>query len=50
MLMNVDRLPGLLPRYAHVKQEMRDILVDHGEYIREHGDDMPAIRDWRWPF
>jgi xylulose-5-phosphate/fructose-6-phosphate phosphoketolase len=46
----IDRVPGLLPRYAHVKQAMRDMLVDHGEYIREHGDDMPAIRDWRWPF
>jgi len=46
----IDRVPGLLPRYAHVKQAMRDMLVDHGEYIREHGDDMPAVRDWRWPF
>jgi xylulose-5-phosphate/fructose-6-phosphate phosphoketolase len=46
----IDRVPGLLPRHAHVKQEMRDLLVDHGEYIREHGDDMPLIRDWRWPF
>ena len=34
---------------AHVKQAMRDMLVDHGEYIREYGDDMPVIRDWRWP-
>jgi xylulose-5-phosphate/fructose-6-phosphate phosphoketolase len=46
----IDRVPGLLPRYAHVKQAMRDLLVDHGEYIREHGDDMPLIRGWRWPF
>ena len=46
----IDRVPGLLPRHAHVKQEMRDMLVDHGEYIREHGDDMPAVRDWRWPY
>ncbi|HEX9162709.1 MAG TPA: phosphoketolase family protein [Thermoanaerobaculia bacterium] len=46
----IDRVPALLPRYAHVKQAMRDILVDHREYIREHGDDLPAVRDWRWPF
>jgi xylulose-5-phosphate/fructose-6-phosphate phosphoketolase len=31
-----------------VKQAMSDLLVDHTEYIREHGDDMPMIRDWRW--
>jgi len=46
----IDRVPGLLPRYAHVKQAMGDLLVDHCEYIRERGDDLPAIRDWRWPF
>jgi xylulose-5-phosphate/fructose-6-phosphate phosphoketolase len=44
----IDRVPGLLPRYAHVKQAMRDMLVEHSQYIREHGDDMPAVRDWRW--
>ncbi len=46
----IDRVPGLLPRHAHVKQAMRDKLVEHSEYIREHGDDMPHVRDWRWPF
>ena len=45
----IDRVPGLSARHAHVKQAMRDMLADHSEYIREHGDDMPAIRDWRWP-
>ena len=46
----IDRVPGLLSRYAHVKQAMRDMLVEHHQYICEHGDDMPAVRDWRWPF
>jgi len=44
----IDRVPGLAVRYAHVKQDMRDTLVEHREYVREHGDDMPAIKDWRW--
>jgi len=46
----IDRVPGLSSRYEHVKQAMRDMLVEHGEYIREHGEDMPVVRDWRWPF
>ena len=45
----IDRVPGLGIRYAHVKQDMRNMLVDHKEYIRERGDDLPEIKDWKWP-
>jgi xylulose-5-phosphate/fructose-6-phosphate phosphoketolase len=45
----IARVPGLSSRFEHVKQAMRDLLVEHGEYIREHGEDMPLVRDWRWP-
>jgi len=44
----IDRVPGLGERAAYVRQLVRDIHVDHGEYIREHGDDMPLVRDWTW--
>jgi len=27
---------------------MQDKLVEHKQYISEHGRDMPAIRDWQW--
>lgn len=46
----IDRVPGLSSRYAHVKQDMRDILVEHRRYVCEYGDDMPAIKNWVWPF
>jgi xylulose-5-phosphate/fructose-6-phosphate phosphoketolase len=29
---------------------MRDRLIDHHQYIREHGEDMPDIRNWKWPY
>jgi xylulose-5-phosphate/fructose-6-phosphate phosphoketolase len=44
----IDRVPNLGARYAHVKQDMRDKLVEHKQYVCEHGDDMPMVRDWKW--
>jgi xylulose-5-phosphate/fructose-6-phosphate phosphoketolase len=44
----IDRVPTLGSRVAGVKQLMADKLVEHGQYIREHGDDMPSVRDWKW--
>jgi xylulose-5-phosphate/fructose-6-phosphate phosphoketolase len=45
----VDRVPRLHSLAAHVKQRMRDRLIEHEHYIHRYGEDMPAIRDWRWP-
>jgi len=33
---------------ATLKQEMRTRLSAHAQYIREHGEDPPEIRDWLW--
>jgi xylulose-5-phosphate/fructose-6-phosphate phosphoketolase len=44
----IDRVPGLAASAAHIKQMLRDKLVEHKEYIRDRGEDMPEIRNWRW--
>jgi xylulose-5-phosphate/fructose-6-phosphate phosphoketolase len=44
----IDRVPSLGSRCAGLRQRMADTIVDHGRYIREHGDDMPEVREWRW--
>jgi xylulose-5-phosphate/fructose-6-phosphate phosphoketolase len=44
----VDRLPQLEARAGYVKQALRDKLIEHREYICEHGEDMPEILNWRW--
>jgi len=46
----VDRVPRLQRVGAHFKQFLRNQLVEHERYIREHGDDMPAVRNWTWPY
>jgi xylulose-5-phosphate/fructose-6-phosphate phosphoketolase len=44
----IDRVPGLGDKAGHVRQAMQMRLLEHREYIREHGDDMPSVRDWAW--
>jgi len=45
----IDRLPALGSRAAYCKQMLADLLIEHRQYIRRHGEDMPSIRRWRWP-
>ena len=44
----IDRVPGLRAHAAYAKQAIRDKLLEHKQYITEHGEDMPEIRDWKW--
>jgi xylulose-5-phosphate/fructose-6-phosphate phosphoketolase len=46
----IDRVTRLRNSAGHFKQFLRDRLVEHKSYIAEHGDDMPEIRDWKWPY
>ncbi len=45
----IDRLPRLNGRAAYAKQALREKLIAHKAYIRQRGEDMPEIREWRWP-
>ena len=45
----VDRVPGLGSQGSYLKQKMQDKLIEHKIYIDEHGQDMPEIRNWKWP-
>ncbi|HLI14336.1 MAG TPA: phosphoketolase family protein [Alphaproteobacteria bacterium] len=44
----IDRLPRLGYLAAYAKQALRDKLIEHKAYIRQHGEDMPEVRDWCW--
>jgi xylulose-5-phosphate/fructose-6-phosphate phosphoketolase len=44
----IDFVPGLAQHAAHLRQRTRDKLVEHREYITEHGEDLPEIRNWQW--
>ena len=46
----VNRLPQTGSAGVYLKQQLEDKLVEHHQYIRRHGVDMPEIRNWRWPY
>jgi xylulose-5-phosphate/fructose-6-phosphate phosphoketolase len=45
----IDRVRRFRDDSGHVKEMLRDKLIDHKLYISEYGDDMPEIKDWKWP-
>jgi len=46
----IQRIPRVGNSCGHTMQYIRDRLAEHKQYIVEHGDDMPEIRDWKWPY
>jgi xylulose-5-phosphate/fructose-6-phosphate phosphoketolase len=45
----VDRVPNLGSRGDYLKQMMKDKLIEHKQYIGIHGQDLPEVRNWKWP-
>ena len=41
-------LPQLGNRVALLHQWCKDKLVEHKQYIKEYGDDMPEVKEWTW--
>jgi xylulose-5-phosphate/fructose-6-phosphate phosphoketolase len=44
----IDRLPQLGTKGAYLKQRMQDKLIEHKQYIDQHGQDLPEICGWKW--
>lgn len=44
----IDRVPKLGTRAAYAKQTIRDKLIEHRQYITQHGEDLPEVRHWKW--
>jgi len=44
----IDRVPQLGSTAAHVRQDLVDKIIEHRQYIRTYGEDMPEIAGWMW--
>ena len=45
-----DRVPRIRNLGAHLRQDLRNKRAEHSLHIRKYGDDMPEIRNWKWPY
>ena len=45
----IDRVPRLQRTGAHVKDWLKEQIVDHLNYARAEGIDREEIRNWTWP-
>jgi xylulose-5-phosphate/fructose-6-phosphate phosphoketolase len=45
----IDRVPGLAERAAHLKEEMKNTIIDSLAYARREGADRPEVSNWVWP-
>jgi xylulose-5-phosphate/fructose-6-phosphate phosphoketolase len=45
----IHRVPKLGKAAAQQERFLHNRLIEHKLYIAQYGDDMPEIRDWRWP-
>lgn len=46
----IDRVPRLLDKGAHVKDRLKNDIIENLEYAHANGVDHPEIRNWKWPF
>jgi xylulose-5-phosphate/fructose-6-phosphate phosphoketolase len=45
----IDRVPALGARAGHLREEMKNAIIDNMRYAHEHGADRPEFTDWVWP-
>ena len=46
----IDRVPRLQAVGAHVKEWLKDQILDSVAYAHEHGIDRPEATNWKWPY
>ena len=46
----IDRVPKLRTKAAHLKEEMKNAIIDNLNYAHEHGTDRAEIVNWTWPY
>jgi xylulose-5-phosphate/fructose-6-phosphate phosphoketolase len=46
----IDRVPRLRASAAHLKEDMKNAIIENLAYAHEHGRDREELTDWVWPY
>ena len=46
----IDRVAKLRTKAAHLKEEMKNNIIESMRYAHEHGTDRPELANWTWPY
>ena len=46
----IDRVPNLGSAAAHVKERMKNQIIECLAYAHEHGKDQDDMSNWKWPY
>jgi len=46
----IDRVPKLRTKAAHLKEDMKNEIIENLEYAHQNGTDRPEIVHWTWPY
>lgn len=41
-------VPGLAERHPELLDDLQERIAEHHRYVREHGEDVPEVREWKW--
>ncbi len=44
----IQRTPRLHARVGQAREQLEARIQKHKEYVMEHGQDLPEIRNWKW--
>ncbi|TWF80625.1 xylulose-5-phosphate/fructose-6-phosphate phosphoketolase [Pseudonocardia hierapolitana] len=44
----IDRVPRLRPIAGHYRERLKNTLIEHRQYVRTYGEDMPEVAEWKW--
>ncbi len=46
----IDRVPKLRAAGAHVKERLKNQIIDNTKHAHEYGIDRPEFTNWKWPY